>query len=271
VDPRCRDEGVAPDRHRLPRRLRGPAAPLLHRPWGLQGADGGGAGPPQHLAFAPLAQLVAKLRLATQLIIPWHPAMGHLRPPRRTPFQARRVPCLIAHRLRHVAGRASWRIPCPGLRQGQAEVEHGRLRATDLAQKDADLALVPLAPMTTPVALDAHRGGASFGNTAGIEGADAIRFAQLLDDWSHPHVHQRALIPGRRAEEGLDAQALDIDSGGKRLGMLAVQRRPETCQREGHVALAGFSLESRWIGHDEIAQTVPHVREHVGGNDAGTQ
>jgi hypothetical protein len=36
VGPCLRGECVAPDRHRLPRRLRRPAAPLLCRAWGLQ-------------------------------------------------------------------------------------------------------------------------------------------------------------------------------------------------------------------------------------------
>jgi hypothetical protein len=38
-----------------------------------------------------------------------------------------------------------------------------------------------------------------------------------------------------------------------------------------HVALAGLGLKSVLIGHDEIAQTVYHGAEHVGGNDAVTQ
>ena len=42
-------------------------------------------------------------------------------------------------------------------------------------------------------------------------------------------------------------------------------------QVEVHVALAGFGLESVLIGHDEIAQTVHHVVEDIGGHDAITQ
>jgi len=45
----------------------------------------------------------------------------------------------------------------------------------------------------------------------------------------------------------------------------------ETCQVEVDIALAGLSLERVLIGHDEIAQMVHHVMEHVGGNDAVTQ
>src|SRR6266496_5889812 len=38
-----------------------------------------------------------------------------------------------------------------------------------------------------------------------------------------------------------------------------------------HVALAGFGLNSLLIRHDEIAETVHHGGEHVGGNDTVTQ
>src|SRR4029453_9405911 len=34
--PYIRPKGLPPSRHRLPRRLRWPSAPLVHRPWGLQ-------------------------------------------------------------------------------------------------------------------------------------------------------------------------------------------------------------------------------------------
>jgi hypothetical protein len=45
----------------------------------------------------------------------------------------------------------------------------------------------------------------------------------------------------------------------------------ETLEVEVYIALTGLGLQSVLIGHDEIAQTVHHVLEHVGGNDAITQ
>lgn len=81
-----------------------------------------------------------------------------------------------------------WRIPCPVLRKGQAEVEQGMIMATDIAHKDADLAIVDLTPMTTPLALDAYRMRPAFGKAAGIEGDNAIGFPQPLDHLSDQHV-----------------------------------------------------------------------------------
>jgi hypothetical protein len=40
---------------------------------------------------------------------------------------------------------------------------------------------------------------------------------------------------------------------------------------EVHVALASLGLQRVLIGHNEIAQTIHHVLEDVGGNDAVTQ
>src|SRR5712691_12567906 len=79
------------------------------------------------------------------------------------------------------------------------------------------------------------------------------------------------MIPWRCADEVLHNQALDIDQSRNLLGMLAVQMRQEACQIEVHMAFASLGLKSSLIGHHEIAQTVHHMVEHVGGNDAVMQ
>jgi hypothetical protein len=107
--------------------------------------------------------------------------------------------------------------------------------------------------------------------TAGIKGDHAIGFPQLSDHVSDQHRDQRAMIPGRGADKLLHDQALDIDQGGDLLGILAVQVGQEARQIEVHMAFAGLGLKSSLIGHHEIAQTVHHVAEHVGGNDAVIQ
>ena len=60
-----------------------------------------------------------------------------------------------------------------------------------------------------------------FREAAGIEGDDTIGFPQSLDHLSDLYRDQRAMIPGRGADELLQDQALDIDQGGDRLGILA--------------------------------------------------
>ena len=59
------------------------------------------------------------------------------------------------------------------------------LVARDVAHEDADLTIVNLASVATPLAFDAHRMRAPFGETARIEGDDAIRLAQAIGHLSH--------------------------------------------------------------------------------------
>jgi hypothetical protein len=69
---------------------------------------------------------------------------------------------------------ASSLVPYPFLGQVQAKVEQGMLMVTDVAHEDADLAVVDLAPVPTPLALHPHGVRATLGKTARIEGNDAI-------------------------------------------------------------------------------------------------
>ena len=72
-------------------------------------------------------------------------------------------------------------------------------------------------------------------------------------------VDQRAMIPGRGADEVLDDLALDIDQRRDVLGILAGQVGQQPLEVEVHVALAGLGLQRVLIGHDELAQTVHHL------------
>src|SRR4029450_1318729 len=80
--PGRRMEGCAPIRDRLPWGFRSPSTAGVLRPWHLQVAHHGSAGHPQQIPLAPLAQRMAKLRVATELIIAGDPAMRHLLTPR---------------------------------------------------------------------------------------------------------------------------------------------------------------------------------------------
>src|SRR5215831_18727891 len=102
--------------------------------------------------------------------------------------------------------------------------------ARDVPHEDAHLAVINFASVTAPLALHAHRMPAPLREAAGIKGDDAIRFPQLLDHLSDQHCEQRAMIPGRGADERLQDQALAIDEGGDRLRILAVQVGQEAYQ-----------------------------------------
>src|SRR4029453_2491337 len=79
------------------------------------------------------------------------------------------------------------------------------------------------------------------------------------------------MIPGHRADEVLDDLALDIDEGGNLLRILPLQRGQQPLEVEVHVAPAGRGLQSVLIGYDELAQTLPHLREDVGGDETIAQ
>src|SRR5206468_4016964 len=99
--PHLRLEALAPLRHQLPWGLGVTAPPLIRGPWRLQVAHRGGALDAQHIALATLAQLVAKPRVAAQLIITRDPAVGYLIPPRVEHLQALRLArgdARVAHR-----------------------------------------------------------------------------------------------------------------------------------------------------------------------------
>src|SRR2546425_6858325 len=139
---------------------------------------------PQHIAFAALAQLLAKPGVAPQFIVTGDPAVRHLLPPRVEHLQALLVARVIPHLRRDMALRTPLRIPCPLLGKGQAEVEQGMVVARDVPHEDADLAVVDLAPVATPLALHSHRMRAALGEAAGIKGDHAIGFTQPIHDLS---------------------------------------------------------------------------------------
>jgi hypothetical protein len=162
-------------------------APIATGPWG----DGRGRGTrvtappghvppwyraPQHIPLAPLPEFAAKPCVAPQFIIPCDPAMGNLSPPLVEHLQALRVPRVIPHLRRDMARLTPVYIARPVLGQGQAEVEQGMVVARDVPHEDADLAVVDLPPVATPLALHPDRVRAPLGEATGIKGDDAIGF-----------------------------------------------------------------------------------------------
>src|SRR5215813_12973627 len=79
------------------------------------------------------------------------------------------------------------------------------------------------------------------------------------------------MIPWRCADEVLDDLALDINEGGNLLRILPLQRGQQPLEVEVHVAPAGLGLQSMLIGYDELAQTLHHLREDIGGDETIAQ
>src|SRR6266704_7052338 len=79
------------------------------------------------------------------------------------------------------------------------------------------------------------------------------------------------MIPGHRADEVLDDLALDINEGGDLLRILPLQSGQQSLEVEVHVAPVDLGLKHVLIGHDELAQTIHHLREDVGGDETIAQ
>jgi hypothetical protein len=137
----------------------------------------------------------------------------------------------------------------------------------DVAHEHADLAVVDLASVAAPLALDAYRVRTAFGETAGIESEDAIGLAQSIGHLTNQHLEQRSMLPWCGTDEVLNDLSLDIDPRRNDLGILALQMGQQSLEIEMHGVLVGFGRQSLLIGHDELAQAIHHLMEDVGGNE----
>ena len=75
------------------------------------------------------------------------------------------------------------------------------------------------------------------------------------------------MIPWHRADEVLDDLALYLDERRDVLGILAWQMGQQPLEVEMHGVLVGCGHQRLLIGHDELAQTIHHLLEDVGGHE----
>src|SRR6266498_1500437 len=73
--------------------------------------------------------------------------------------------------------------------------------ARHVAHVHSDLTVVDFTAVATPLALHPHRMRTTLWKAARIKGDHAIGFPQPLSHLSDQHLEQRAMIPGRRADE----------------------------------------------------------------------
>src|SRR4029450_4261313 len=99
--------------------------------------------------------------------------------------------------------------------------------ARDVAHDHTDLAGIDLAPVAAPLALDAYRMRAAFGETARIEGDDAVGLAQPPGPVTPQPPDPRPVVPGCDTDKVLQDLSLDINPGRDCLGILAWQMRQE--------------------------------------------
>src|SRR4029450_12138094 len=93
--------------------------------------------------------------------------------------------------------------------------------ASHVPHEDADLTVVDLAAVATPLPFHPHRMRPPLREAAGIKSNDAIGFPQLHDDFSDQYLDQGPVIPERGADEVLQDLALDIHQRRDVLSILA--------------------------------------------------
>ena len=101
--------------------------------------------------------------------------------------------------------------------------------------------------------------------------ADYVGLAQSIGHLTNQHLEQRSMLPWGGTDEVLHDLSLDIDPRRDVLGILAWQMGQQPLEVEMHGVRVGFGHQRLLIGHDELAQTIHHLMEDVGGNDTIAQ
>src|SRR6267378_5640405 len=115
MPPRIGGKALPPLRHGLPRSLGATTMPLILGWRGLEVTHRGGARDPQHRALTPLASLLAKPRVATELLIASDPAVRDPISPHVEHLHTLLLACVRANRWWHVACLAPLLVACPFL------------------------------------------------------------------------------------------------------------------------------------------------------------
>ena len=95
--------------------------------------------------------------------------------------------------------------------------------AGDVAQVDADLAVLDLSEASAPLALDADGLGALLGEGGGGEDEDAVGLAQLGPDLAGQLGDEGPVVPEYLADELLESLAFAVVQVGDGLDILASQ------------------------------------------------
>ena len=142
-------------------------------------------------------------------------------------LQHQLMPRLEANRLRH-SGLGPATLPLgPLLRQEEPEIDQGMIAPPNVAEVNADLAVLDLAEPAAPLPLHADRLRALLGERRRIEHQHAVGLAQLRGDLPRQLRHHRSMVPLRLADELLQSLALAVVQIGDRFGVLARQVREQ--------------------------------------------
>ena len=109
----------------------------------------------------------------------------------------------------------------PLRRQKQPVIEQGVAVPADIAEEDADLAVVDLAEPAAPLPLDATGVLALLGEAGAVTDENALGIPPDLDDMLPQTVQHRPVLPGGGADEVLQVLAANVGEVGDGLAGLA--------------------------------------------------
>ena len=140
------------------------------------------------------------------------------------------------------------------------------LAVRGVGHEDADLAVVDLPQPPEPLPLHADRGPALLGEARGVEDDHPVGGADLAAHLAGQLAQQGPVVPGRGADEVLEAMPLLVMAVGDRLGGLVLQVGDEPGQvGPGVVALlpASQALGER---PGEVGEAFEAALEDLGGD-----
>lgn len=116
----------------------------------------------------------------------------------------------------------------PLLGQLEANIDQGLFAAGNVAEVNADLAVVDVAKPTAPLPLHAHRFAAFLGQGRGVENAYRVGLAPCGSPLTYPFGQQRLIVPLGWAAELWPALAFAVVQVSDGLDVLAAQLGQES-------------------------------------------
>src|SRR5262249_3438860 len=144
------------------------------------------------------------------------------------------------------------------------DIDQGVLLAADVAEVEADLAVVDLAEPAAPLPLDADGFRPLLGEGGGVEDQDAVGLTPFGADLPHQFGEAGLVVPGGLDDELLQALAFAVVEVGDGLHVLALQVGNQALDVVLGVALLPGDVQRRGEGFEEGLQPRHHAAQQAG-------
>src|SRR5262249_51260965 len=259
-------QGRAPGVGAHERHLLAPPLPGVRRVIRHPVAHPGVARPGQEVAFAPLAQLLAEVGAASHLVVAGDPTVRQQTALFVEHLEGQFVPGGEADLFGHAGLLAASFVPGPLLRQEEAEIDQGVALMADVAEVDADLAIVDLAEPAAPLTLHADGLVALLDEGGGVEDQHAVGRAETLADLACKFADEGLVVPGGLAEELLESLAFAVVQVGDALGVLARKVGEQSADVVMSVGAMLATAQGTDEGFEERLQTRQQAAQQSGAD-----